>query len=74
LIVIHLDEFIQVDAVEVEDDAEMVAPDEVVLQFDHPFDGIRVILLQEQKQLGFHGRLIVVLLLVFDHLDGDVAS
>lgn len=46
LVVVHLDELVEVDGVKIEDDAEMVAPDEVVVQFDDSLHRVRVILLQ----------------------------
>ena len=47
----------------------MVPPHEVVLEFDYALDLIRIVLLQEQKELSLNSGLIVVLLLVLNHLD-----
>ena len=49
----------------------MVPPHEVVLEFDYALDLIGVVLLQEEEELGLYSGLIVVLLLVLNHLDGD---
>ena len=49
----------------------MVPEDEVVSQLDDPLDVVWVVLLEEKKQLGFNSRLVVVLFLVLDKLDGD---
>ena len=47
LIVIHLDELIEVDRVQLKHDAEMITPDEVVQKFHDAFHLIRVVLFQE---------------------------
>jgi hypothetical protein len=49
LVVIHLDKLIEIDAVEVENKAEMVTPYKVVGQLDHPLHIIGVVLLEQQK-------------------------
>ena len=49
----------------------MVAPDEVVLKFDDALHLVRIVLLKKKEQLGLDSRLIVVLLLILHHLDGD---
>ena len=71
LVVIHLDEFVEVDGVQVEHNAEMVAPDEVILKFDDALYLVRIVLLKKKEQLGLDRCLIVVLLLILHHLDGD---
>ena len=49
----------------------MVAPHEVILKLNYAFYLVRIVLFEEQKELGFNCSLIVVLFLVFDHLDGN---
>lgn len=71
MVVVHLDKFVQINCIEVKHNAQMVAPHEVVLEFDDAFNLIWVVFLEEEEQLGFNGCLIVVLFLVLDHLDGD---
>ena len=70
LVVVHLYELVQVDAEEVEDAAQMVSEDEVFTELHDSFDAIWVAFFEEKEKLGFHGCLIVVLLLVFYQLNG----
>lgn len=44
---VHLDELVQVDAVEVEHAAQVVPEDEVVAKLHDPLDLVRVIILQQ---------------------------
>lgn len=74
MVVVHLDEFIQIYSVQVKDDAKMIPPHEVVYQFYDTLNRIWVILFKQEQQLGFNGRLVVVLLLVFHHFDCNVLS
>ena len=67
-VVVHLDELVQIEAVEVEGHAQVVPEDEVVLDLDEALPLLRVVLLQQQQQFGLDCRLVVVLLLVLDEL------
>ena len=49
LVMVHLDELVQVDAVEVEHAAQVVPEDEVVAKLHDPLDLVRVIVLQQQQ-------------------------
>lgn len=69
LIVVHFDELVEVYRVKVKHKTQVVAPDEVVNELDYPLYIIAVVLFKQQKQLCLHSCLVVVLLLVFDHLD-----
>ena len=69
MVVVHLDELVEIDAVEIEDAAEVVSEDEVVAQLDHSLDVVRITLLQQEQQLRLDGCLIVILLLVLDQFD-----
>lgn len=71
LVVVHFDKLVEIDRVEVEHEAEMVAPHEVVNQFDDALHIIRVVFFQQQQQFSLDSRLVVVLLLVLNNLDGD---
>jgi hypothetical protein len=48
LVVVHLDELVQVDAVEVEHAAQVVPEDEVVAQLYDPLDLIWIIVLEQK--------------------------
>ena len=72
LIIVHFDELIQVDRIEVKHKTQVVAPDEVIVQLDHSLHVVWVLFPQAQKKLGLYGGLIVVFLLVFDYFDGDL--
>ena len=74
LIVVHFDELVQVYCVQVKNDAEMIPPDEVVLQFYYALNRIRVVLFEQKQQLSLNSSLVVVLLLVLHHFYGDVLS
>lgn len=50
----------------------MLAEYHVVIKMDHIHDVFRVILFQELQDLELHSRLVVVLLLILNDLDGDV--
>jgi len=50
----------------------MVAPNEVVCEFDDALVILRIVLLEQKQKFRFDRRLIVVLLLVFDDLDCDL--
>ena len=71
LIVVHFDELVQVDGVEVEHNAQMVPPHEVVLKLDDALYLVWVVFLEKEEELGLDSRLVVIFLLVFDHFDGD---
>lgn len=45
LVIIHLDEFIQVNAKQLKDTAKMISEHEVISQFDNSFNIVRVTLL-----------------------------
>ena len=49
----------------------MISKDKVVLYLDDALLVLGVILLNEEKQLGFDSGLVVVLLLVLDELHGN---
>jgi len=74
LVVIHLNEFIQIDGVEVKHNAQMVSPHEVVLKLNNALNVFWVVLLEQQQQFGFHGRLVVVFLLILNKLDGNLVA
>ena len=69
LVVVHLYELVQIDTVEVEHDAKVVAPNEIVLQLDDSLNIIRVVFLEQKKQLCFNCCLVIILFLVFYHFD-----
>lgn len=71
LIIVHLDKFVQVDREQVKHKAQVVAPDKVVRELDHSLQVVRVVLLQQQKELGLDSGLIVVLFLIFYNFDRD---
>lgn len=71
LVIVHLYELVQVDAVQVEDAAEVVSEDEVVPELDHSLNVVGVALLEEEKKFGLDGGLIIIFFLVFNELDGD---
>jgi hypothetical protein len=72
LVVVHLDELVEVDAVQVEHQTQMVAPNEVVCELDDALVILRIVLLEQKQKFRFDRRLIVVLLLVLDDLDCDL--
>jgi len=49
----------------------MVSEDEVVSELNHSLNVVRIVLLQQEKQLGLHCSLVVVLFLILDQLNGD---
>lgn len=63
-IVVHLYEFIEIQAEQVECHAQMVPEDKVVLYLDHALLVLGVVLLREEEEFGLNGRLVVVLLLI----------
>ena len=71
LVVVHLDELIQVDAVEIKDAAQMVSEYKVVSKLHHSLNVVGVALLQQEKELCLDSCLIVIFLLVLDQLDGN---
>ena len=48
LVIVHLDEFVKINAVEVKHKAKMVSPNEVIRQFNHTLQIVRVVLFQQQ--------------------------
>lgn len=72
MVIVHLNELVEVDAVEVEHQTQMVAPNEVVCEFDDALVILRIVLLEQKQKLRFDRRLIVVLLLILDDLDCDL--
>jgi len=72
LVVVHLNELVEVDAVQVEHQTQMVAPNEVVCEFDDALVILRIVLLEQKQKFRFDRRLIVVLLLVLDDFDCDL--
>ena len=71
LVVVHLDELVQIDAVQIKDAAEMVSEYKVVSQLNHSFDVVRIAFLEKEEELCFDCCLVVVLLLVLYKLDGN---
>ena len=71
LVVVHLDEFVQVNAEEVEDATQMISEDEVFSELHDSFDAVWITFFEKKEKLSFNGSLIVVLLLVFYQLNGD---
>ena len=49
LVVVHLYEFIQVNGVQIKHNAQVITPDEVVLQLDNTLDGIRIAFLEKKE-------------------------
>jgi len=47
----------------------MISKDEIVTEFDDPFNVVGVAFLEKQQQLSFYSCLIVILLLILDQLD-----
>ena len=72
MVVVHLDELVEVDAVQVEHQTQMVAPNEVVCELDDALVILRIVLLEQKQKFRFDRRLIVVLFLVLDDLDCDL--
>lgn len=72
MVVVHLDELVEVDAVQVEHQTQMVAPDEVVCELDNALVILRIVLLEQKQKFRFDRRLIVVLLLILDDLYCDL--
>ncbi len=70
-IVVHLYEFIQIQAEQVECHAQMVPEHKVVLNLDDTLLVIGVILLCKKKEFGFNCCLIVVLLLILNKFHSD---
>lgn len=70
MIVVHLNELVKVDGVEVKDATQMVSENEVVTELHHPLDVVGIMLLEQEEQLGLDSGLIIVFLLVLDELDG----
>ncbi len=70
-VVVHLDKLVEVQTVEVEGHAQMVAEHKVVLNLNDALLILWVILLYQKKKLCLYRCLIVVLFLVFDKLHGD---
>ena len=65
-IIVHLYEFIEIQAEQVECHAQMVPEDKVVLYLDHALLVLGVVLLREEEEFGLNGRLVVVLLLILN--------
>ena len=65
-IVVHLYEFIEIQAEQVECHAQMVPEDKVVLDLDHALLILGVVLLREEEEFRLNGRLVVVLLLILN--------
>jgi hypothetical protein len=72
LVVVHLDELVEVDAVQVEHQTQMVAPNEVVCELDDALVILRIVLLEQKQKFRFDRRLIVVLLLILNDLYCDL--
>lgn len=72
MVVVHLNELVEVDAVQVEHQTQMVAPDEVVCELDNALVILRVVLLEQKQKFRFDRRLIVVFLLILNDLDCDL--
>lgn len=70
-IIVHLYEFIQIQAEQVECHAQMVPENKVVLNLDDTLLVLGVILLGKKKEFGFNGRLIVVLFLILNKFHSD---
>ena len=49
----------------------MISPYEIVLKLDDSLDLVRVVFFEKKQKFGLNSCLVVVLLLVFNHLDGD---
>lgn len=78
-IIVHLYEFIQIQAEQVECHAQMVPEHKVVLNLNDTLLVLGVVLLGKKKEFGFNGRLIIVLFLILnkfhsDHLFGLVVE
>ena len=52
----------------------MLSENHVVVQMDHIHDILRVVLFQKLEDFELNSGLVIVLLLVFDNLDGDINS
>ena len=50
----------------------MLSKDDIVVQVDHIHDVLRIVLLEELENLEFDSRLVIVLLLVLNDLEGDI--
>ena len=72
MVVVHLNELVEVDAVQVEHQTQMVAPNKVVCELDDALVILRIVLLEQKQKFRFDRRLIVVLLLVLNDLDCDL--
>jgi len=69
LVIVHFDELVQVDAVQVENAAKMVSENKVVTELDYSFNIVRITLLQKKEQLGLNCSLVVVFLLILDEFN-----
>ena len=69
MVIVHFDELVQVDAVQVENAAKMVSENKVVTELDYSFNIVRITLLQKKEQLGLNCSLVVVFLLILDEFN-----
>ena len=70
--VVDFEELEEVHAHELEPNAEVLSKDHIVVEVNHIHDVLRVVFFQKLQDFKFHARLVVVLLLILDDLDGHI--
>lgn len=70
-VVVHLDELIEIEAVQVEGHAQVVPEHKVILNLYHALLVLWVVLLYQQQQFSLNCRLVVVLLLILNEFHSD---